>query len=601
MKLSDYVLERIAEQNVKHVFLVPGGGAMHLNDSLGKRKDITFVANLHEQASSIAAEAYARVTGGLGVCMVTTGPGATNAITGLTGAWLDSTPCLFLSGQVKRPDIKEGTGLRQLGNQEIGIIDIVQSVTKYAVTITDPNSIAYHFDKAMHLAYEGRPGPVWLDIPLDVQSVTIDPATLPRFTPDKVANTATDKTALLAQARETMALLVKSERPVLMAGNGIRVAGAIPQFTKLMKLLNIPVQTTWLGLDLIMDDDPLHAGRPGGIAPRWANFTLQNCDFFLSIGARLDMALTGYAHDRFARAAKKVIVDIDEAEIRKLNMSIDVRAVADARAFIDALLEVAPEFTQPDRSAWHSRLADLKKRYPLTAPASSVGQNQLSTYAFSSMLSDAIPENTRIAAGSSGFSCEIFYLMLKIKRGQRCYHNRGTGAMGFALPSAIGACFASGKGPVVSVDGDGGFQFNVQELATVAAHQLPIKMFVINNAGYASIRSSQQGYFGGNLVGSDASSGLVLPDLMKLADAYGVKAEKIRHGDDVPAKIRAILAAPGPVICDVEVIQDEPREPRLSSFRRDDGSMASKPLEDLFPFLERDEFRANMLIPTIED
>lgn len=598
MKLSDYVLMRIAQQGVTHVFLVPGGGAMHLNDSLGRQEGVTFVANLHEQASAIAADAYARVTGKLGVCMVTTGPGATNAITGLTSAWLDSIPCLFLSGQVKRPDIKTGTGLRQLGNQEIGIVDLVSSVTKYAVTITDPNSIRYHLDKALHLAYSGRPGPVWLDIPLDVQAATIDPEALESYTPPAEEVARPD---LLATARATWELLIKAERPLLFLGNGIRVAGAAGLVDRLVETLGIPVQTTWLALDLIPESHPLFVPRPGAIAPRSANFTLQNSDFLLSIGARLDMATTGYAHDRFARAARKVICDIDPAELAKLNMAIDLKVVADAKAFIEALIAVAPEFTKPECSAWQTRIRDWKARYPLTAPESSKHGAQLSMYEAARALSDAIPENTLIAPGSSGFASEIFHLMLQIKPGQRCYHSRGTGSMGFALPSAIGACFAHGQQPVVSMDGDGGFQFNIQELAVMAAHRLPIAMFVFNNGGYASIRASQNGYFGGNLVASDATSGLVLPDLQKVAEAYGVRYDVIRKGDDVAAKIRAALALKAPIVVEIEVIPDEPREPRLASMKREDGSMVSKPLEDLFPFLPREEFRANMLIPTIEE
>jgi acetolactate synthase-1/2/3 large subunit len=481
--------------------------------------------------------------------------------------------------------------------QEIDIVTMVESVTKYAVTITDPDSIAYHMDKALYLACSGRPGPVWIDIPLDVQAATVNPDTMSRFTPELSAV----KADLRDLARKTLRLLAKAERPVLMAGNGIRTAKAVEQFQRLIEVLQIPVQTTWLGLDLITDDNPLFAGRPGAIAPRGANFALQNSDFFLSIGARLDMALTGYTHSRFARAAKKVICDIDEAEIRKLGMAIEIPVIADAGDYIGALLEVAHEVKQPERTSWLNRITQWKSRYPLTPPQSSKGQGKISTYAFSSLLSDAIPEGTLIVPGSSGFACEIFFLMLKIKRNQRCFHNRGTGAMGLAIPSTIGACFGAGKKTVVSVDGDGGFQFNIQELATIATYNLPIKLFIVNNNGYASIRSSQIGYFGGNMVASDPASGLKLPDIQSVAQAYGIRAEKLDYAGDVSAQIRTILASPGPVVCEVEVIADEPREPRLASMRREDGSMVSKPLEDLFPFLARDEFASNMLIPLIEE
>ena len=607
MKLSDYVFQMIADRGVQHVFFVPGGGAMHLNDSLGRRPEIEFVSNIHEQASSIAAEAHARVTYNLGVCLVTTGPGGTNAVTGCAGAYLDSTPCLFLSGQVKRPDIKAGTGLRQLGVQEIDIVEIVRSITKYAVTVTEPSEIRYHMERAIHEAKSGRPGPVWIDIPLDVQAAEIDPDALDGYTPDQTPVSPLAAYLLREQAAETIRLLRESERPILFAGNGIRVAGAVAQFEELISILGIPVQTTWLGLDLITEDNPLYAGRPGGIAPRYANFALQNCDFLLSIGARLDMAVTGYAHQRFARAAKKVVVDIDEAELRKLGeMNVDVPVVADASVFIDALLDAARGDIKPPMGAkrflpWLERIYEWKQRYPLAAPAGSGDADRLSAYDFSAALSDAIPEGALIVPGSSGFAVENFLLMLQIKRGQRCFHNRGTGSMGFAIPAALGACLAAGRKQTISVDGDGGFQFNIQELATVASMNLPLKFFIFNNDGYASIRSSQNGYFKGNLVGCDPSSGLTLPPLDKVAEAWGIHSQVIEKGDDITAKIQAALDYPGPFISDVRVIPDEPREPRLSSMRREDGSMVSKPLEDLFPFLSREEFAENMLIPMVDE
>ena len=599
MKLSDYVIQFIADQGVKHVFLVPGGGAMHLNDSLGRHPDLSYVSNLHEQASAIGAEAYSRVTGKLSAAMVTTGPGGTNALTGVAGAWLDSTPVLFVSGQVKRPDIKAGTGLRQLGVQEIDIVTIVDSITKYAITIMEPETIRYHLEKAVHLATTGRPGPVWIDIPLDVQACEVDPQLMQAF---HVEGDLSDVGSDLSQeARRVLELLSSAERPVLLAGNGIRIAGALHLFEELKEKLQIPVLTTWLGLDLITDDDPLFAGRPGAIAPRAANFTLQNSDFFMSIGARLDMALTGYAHDRFARGAKKVIVDIDAAEIEKFQGAVEAPIEADAGLFIQALLDVLPEFTLPSITSWFGRIIEWKNRYPLAAPETSHAASDLSAYDFSTFLSDEIPEGALIVPGSSGFASEIFFLMLKIKKVQRCFHNRGTGSMGFAIPAALGACVASGGQTTVSVDGDGGFQFNIQELATIAALGLPIKFFVINNNGYSSIRSSQVGYFSGNLVACDPTSGLKLPDICAIASAFGIETDVIRKGDDVREKIRKSLSSPGPVVCEVKVIPDEPRMPRLASFKRADGSMASRPLEDLFPFLDRDEFRSNMLIPVLEE
>lgn len=606
IKLSDYVMQFVADQGVKHVFLVPGGGAMHLNDSLGKQRDIEFVCNLHEQASAIAAEAYGKVTNNLGVAMVTTGPGGTNAVTGVAGAWLDSTPSLFLSGQVKSADLKGDSGVRILGVQEIDIVSIVDSITKYAVTVIEPTSIRYHLEKAVYLARSGRKGPVWVDIPLDVQAALIDPDMLEGFVPFKEAGAAStadpSSSELVALVDKAIALLNEAERPVLLVGNGVRLAGATEAFTRLVDLLGVPVLTTWMGLDLLPEEHPLLLGKPGGIAPRGANFTLQNSDFLLTIGARLDMGLTAYAHDKLARSAKKIMVDIDASEIRKMKTDIQLPVCADANAFIEEMLRQSDRIIVRDRSPWLARCSDWKQRYPVVLPEHrDEDREQVSTYHFSEVLSDLLTGGDTVAPGSSGFACEIFLLVFKPKAGQRVFHNRGTGAMGFSQPAAIGACLANGRGRTISVDGDGGFQMNIQELETIARLNLPIKFFVVNNAGYASIRASQNNYFAGNLVGADATSGLTLPDLMKVAAAYNVPGVRIECPKDLAGRIQAVLDMPGPVVCEVMVAPDEIRAPRVSSMQRPDGTMVSKPLEDLWPFLDREEFYANMIVPPLED
>jgi acetolactate synthase-1/2/3 large subunit len=599
MKLSDFVVRTIAQQGVRHVFMLPGGGAMHLNDSLGRCTSIEYVCNLHEQASAIAAEAYARVTNNLGVAMVTTGPGSTNAITGLAGAWLDSTPCLFLSGQVKRADLKGASGLRMLGVQEVDIVSLVTPITKYAVTITDPATVRYHLEKALYLARHGRRGPVWLDFPLDVQAAQIEPDEQHAFDPssEQLANHAAD---IAEPLREMVDLLARSERPVLLLGNGVRLSGAAERVGALVEKMGIPVLTTWLGLDLIADDHPLHFGRPGGIAPRGANFTLQNADCLVIFGARMDMALTAYAHDRLARGAVKIMVDIDRAEIQKMNTRIDVPIVADAGEVIDALLARLPRKDTFRRDAWLARCREWKQRYPLVLPEHRSPTGPISMYHFSEVLTEELAADDVVTPGSSGFASEIFFLNYKVKQGQRVFHNRGTGAMGFGLPASIGACLASNRRRTVSVDGDGGFQMNIQELATVANLQLPIKFFVINNRGYASIRTSQSNYFN-LLVGADDTSGLRLPELRKVAEAYGLKTARIDDPACVRDRVREVLAATGPVVCEVVVRADEPRGPRVASAQRADGSMVSKPLEDLWPFLDRDEFRSNMIVPPLDD
>lgn len=600
MKLSDYVTQVVADAGVRHVFMLPGGGAMHLNDSLGRQAGVQFVCNLHEQACAIAAEAYARVTNGLGVAMVTTGPGSTNAITGVAGAWLDSTPCLFLSGQVKRADLKGETGLRMLGVQEVDIVSLVKPITKYAITIVDPNSVRFHLEKAIYLAMHGRRGPVWIDIPLDVQAAEIQPELQEGFEPPVEPGTSVSGANTGSAFDEVLTLLAKSERPVLLVGNGVRSAGAADRLMTLVDRLGIPVLTTWLGLDLIGDDHPLHFGRPGGIAPRGANFTLQNCDCLLILGARMDMALTAYAHEKLARAATKIMIDIDPAEIAKMNTPIHLPIVCDAGVAINELLGRLPSSETFRRNEWIERCADWKRRYPLVQPGHRTTEGPVSMYYFSEALTEELEADDVIVPSSSGFASEIFFLNYKVKHGQRVFHNRGTGAMGFGLPASIGACLASERRRTISVDGDGGFQMNVQELATVANLDLPIKLFVVNNQGYASIRTSQTNYFK-RLVGADETSGLRLPSICKVAEAYGLPTARITSGADIHSRIRSVLATPGPIVCEVCVPSDEPRGPRVASAQRADGSMVSKPLEDLWPFLDRAEFLSNMIIPPIDD
>jgi acetolactate synthase-1/2/3 large subunit len=597
MKLSDYVVRFIEAQGVQHVFMVPGGGAMHLNDSLGQSTSIRWVCNLHEQASAMAAETYAKATGNLGVAMFTTGPGSTNAITGLAGAWLDSTPCLFISGQVKRPDLKGKSGVRQMGVQEIDIISAVRAMTKYAVLVTDPHSIRYHLEKGVYLARTGRPGPVWLDIPLDVQAATIDETQLRAFRAPRQRRAPADLAQRVAEVAE---MLGRAERPIILAGNGVRLAGAQEAFRSLARSLKVPVLLTWLAIDMFAHDEENLVGKPGTVAPRGVNFALQNADFLLVIGARMDFTITGYAPERLARGAKKIMIDIDPAEIAKLAPYLDLSICCDAKAFIDALANATTGKAQPERRAWHARCAEWKQRYPVVLPEHRVEEGPVSTYFLAECLSDLLPEGAPIVSGSSGAGIEIFQHALRLKRGQRLYHTTALGAMGYGLPAAIGACLGSGGRETVLIDGDGGIQLNIQELATVQRLQLPIKILILNNDGYSSIRTSQQRWFG-RQTGADARSGLTLPDIGSVARAYGLAAERIAEQRDLRAQLARILALQGPVVCDVVSRPDEARMPSLSSAQRADGSLYSKPLEDLWPFLPRDEFYANMIVKPLEE
>jgi acetolactate synthase-1/2/3 large subunit len=600
-KLSDYVMQFVADQGVKHIFLVTGGGAMHLNESLSRCARIQPVCNSHEQASAIAAENYAKATNHLGVALVTTGPGGTNAITGLAGAWLDSSPVLFISGQVKRPDRMfdadgKPLGMRQLGVQEVDIVSIARPLTKYAVTVLDPQSIRYHLEKAVYLATHDRPGPVWIDIPLDVQASPVEIDDLPGFNASE-----TNAPGLGKAVASTIEHLNRASRPLLFAGNGIRLARAEREFAELAALLKVPVVATWCAADLISSDDPLYVGRPGSVAARGANFALQNCDFLLAIGVRLDFAITGYAPDKLARAAHKVVVDIDPAELAKLHPHVQEPVCSDAARFLREFLKQSDMVKPVARTFWDARCADWKTRYPVVTDEHRKPEGRVSIYYLAEVIGRETETDDRLVSGSSGSGIEIFLLACPTRTGQRIYHTAGLGSMGFGLPASIAVCLAGGTHRTICVDGDGGFQFNIQELETVARLNLPIKFFVLNNDGYASIRASQSNYFGQASIGCDARTGLTVPDISKVAGAYGIRTAVIKDQSSLREDVRCVLKMPGPVVCDVHVIPDEVRAPRLSSYQKPDGSFVSRPLEDLWPFLPREEFFANMIVEPVPE
>ncbi len=606
MKLSDYVVRFIAEQGVKHVFLVTGGGAMHLNNSLAVEDRLVPICNSHEQASAMCAEAYAKATNHLGVCMVTTGPGGTNAVTGVAGAWLDSTPMLIVSGQVKRPDRmfdKDGhpLGMRQLGVQEIDIVSIVKPITKYAVTVLEPSEVRYHLEKAVHLATSGRPGPVWIDIPLDVQASPIeDPASLRSFNPSAEV-VSCEQTNLQEEVRKLIEKLNQAQRPLLFAGNGIRLAHAEREFEELRRLLPIPTVATWCAADLVPSSDPTYVGRPGSVAARGANFALQNSDFLLAVGVRLDFAITGYAPQNLAREAFKTAIDIDPAELEKLHPYLQQPICADARAFFRELLRQKDSIRLGDLTAWNARCADWKTRYPVVTDEHRRLDSKVSIFNLAEVIGSEAEPDDLLVSGSSGSGIEIFLLACPTRNGQRIYHTAGLGAMGYGLPMSLGVCIAKGNKRTILVDGDGGFQFNIQELETASRLNLPVKFFLLNNDGYASIRASQTGYFGRPNIGCDRDTGLTVPDMSKVAAAYGIPCVVIEDQKNLRNDVKMVLAMSGPVVADVRVIPDEMRAPRLQSYQKPDGSFVSKPLEDLFPFLPREEFLANMIVQPLPE
>jgi acetolactate synthase-1/2/3 large subunit len=609
MKLSDYVLQFVADLGVKHVFLVTGGGAMHLNASLAQETRLTAVCNSHEQASAICAEGYAKATSGLGVCMVTTGPGGTNAVTGVAGAWLDSTPTLFLSGQVKRPDrmfdavTGKPLGMRQLGVQEVDIVSIVKPITKYAVTILEPNDIRYHLEKAVYLALNGRPGPVWIDIPLDVQATPIDETQLRGFDATEFAGDASifGSSNIPEEVARVIEAFNACERPMLFAGNGIRLARAEKEFEELRTLLGVPTVATWCAADLVPSDDPTFVGRPGTVAARGANFALQNCDFLLSLGVRLDMAITGYAPHNLAREAHKIVVDIDAAELGKLAPHMQQPVCADAKAFLTELLKHKDKLKPRGFGPWLARCADWKTRYPVVTDEHRKAEGLVSIFNLAEVLGTEVSKEDRLVVGNSGSGIEIYLLAVPTLHSQRLYHTAGLGSMGYAIPMAIAVAIANPGREVIAVDGDGGFMFNIQELETIHRLQLPIKFFVLNNDGYSSIRASQTAYFGEPKLGADDRTGITIPNLSKVGASYGLGTYVIEDQTNLREEVKKVLAMQGPVLCDVNVLPDEVRAPRLSSYQKPDGSFVSKPLEDLYPFLEREEFLANMIVKPLEE
>lgn len=589
MKVSDYIFDYIASLGVKHVFYLPGGGAMHLDDSLGHHKDLTPVCMLHEQPCSIAAEAYARISEGFGVCVVTSGPGATNAITGLAGAWLDATPVIFLSGQAKRADLVNGQGIRQFGIQEIGIVELVKSVTKYAVQVRDAQDIRYELEKATALAKAGKPGPVWLDIPLDIQASQVDPSSLRPY--DEVLPTYPCSDA---DIQATIGLLNQSERPLILLGHGIRLAKAIPEMNRLIEKLHIPVMTTWNGVDLVADDNPLFFGRPGAVGHRHANFIQQNADFVLTIGTRLNLLSTGYDFDSFLRHAKHVMVEIDAYEMQKCSVHPDLAIHADAKSFLEKMLAAADQIADKPREAWWHYCRDMKAKYPLFIPEQTPEGEGVNTYTLANTVSEKMTGDDIYQFTSSGTAVDIPMYTLRFKKGQRAFTTKGLASMGFDLSACIGSCLAGDRRRTICITGDGGFMMNVQELATLRQLALPIKIFILCNEGYGMIYNSQAGNFK-RLTGCTRDSGLVLPDIRKVVEAFGVKCFSVECESELSRVVDETLAFDGPAICTVKIYIGQKIMPRQTNYMKPDGQMASRPLEDMSPLLDRDEFNQNML------
>jgi acetolactate synthase-1/2/3 large subunit len=599
IKVSDYIAQTLAKHGIQHVFLITGGGAMHLNDAIGRCKDLSYICCHHEQACAIAAESYYRLTNRLAAVNVTTGPGGTNAITGVYGAWVDSLGMIVISGQVKWETLVRSTNLplRQLGDQEIDIVKVVEPITKYAVMVTDANSIRYHLERALYLAKSGRPGPCWLDIPMNVQGAFIDPEALPAYDPveDRIQYSTPD----LPQVCEEIVLRLKaSQRPVILAGSGIRLGKSHQSFIQLVDSWGIPVVTAWNAHDVIWNEHPCYVGRPGTIGDRAGNFAVQNSDFLLVLGCRLNIRQISYNWENFARGAYKVIVDIDELELQKPTVKPDLPVHADVADFLHHLLNIN-KFESPGvHQDWLKWCLERKHKYPVVVPEYWLNEESVNPYCFAEVLFQELLEDEIIVTGD-GTACVTTFQAAFVKQGQRLYTNSGCASMGYDLPAAIGACIASDKKRIICLAGDGSIQMNLQELQTIVGYHLPIKIFVLNNQGYHSIRQTQANYFPDNIVGCGPESGLTFPHLEKLAFAYEIPYRCCHQHSQLTVEIRDTLDNEGPQICEIMLDLNQPFAPKLSSKKLPDGRMISAPLEDLSPFLEREEFLSNMVIPPL--
>lgn len=598
VKLSDYIFSFIEELGVKDVFAVCGGGAMHLVDSLGRNENLNYIATHHEQAAAMAAEGYARISGRHGAALVTSGPGGTNTITGVCGAWIDSIPVIFISGQVTTDTLIGDTSLRQFGIQEANIVELVRPITKYAVTVKDPNMIKYHLQKAAYLALTGRPGPVWLDIPLDVQSKEVDLDQLPSFIPDEPEEE--DKNyQLKPKLAKCIDMLQSAERPVLISGYGIRLSKAENEFRELVDKLKIPVISSWTTSDLIPTSHEHYVGRSGIMGDRAGNFAIQNADFLLIIGSRMSIPQVGYNYRTFAREAKKVMVDIDKAELKKPSIKPDLPIEADAKEFItEMLLKLKEDAVALDINDWIKRCQDWKAKYPVALPEYKENKNGVNSFYFIDVLSEKLGADAVVVTDmGTSFTCTM--QTFKTKAGQRLFTSSGHASMGFGLPGAIGACFANNREKTICISGDGGLQMNIQELQTLVHYKLPIILFVLNNGGYLTIMLMQQNHFG-RYVGSESHSGLSCPDIVKVGTAYGIKTERISNNEELHAKLDNVLNEPGPFICEIMMPENQQLIPRVSSLKKPDGTITAKPLEDLYPFLSREEFLENMIVKPVE-
>lgn len=607
IKVTDYIVKRLEEHGIKHVFMISGGGAMHLNDSFGKSKKIEYICNHHEQASAIAAEGYARVKGELSVVCVTTGPGGINALNGVFGQWTDSVPVLYISGQVKTETLITSypkLHLRQLGDQEADIISIVSPITKFACQIKNPLETKKILDEAIYAALDGRQGPVWVDVPMDIQGAFINEEEMPEFDSEDKTDAGLYGDELLLKRQNVQMLkqvqhdinrvieeINKAKKPLIVAGNGINISKTRKEFLNFLEITKIPFVTTFNGFDAVSSEHPLYIGRIGTVGHRAGNFALQNSDLIIFLGTRNNIRQISYDWKNFGRKAKKIVVDIDPAELNKPTLKPDVAINADLRDFFEIFSKKDSGY--PDFSGWTGWCMERKQRYPVVLPEYKEVKNAVNPYYFIQTLTSGLKEGD-IAVAGNGTASVCAFQASEIKENQRFILNSGNASMGYDLPAATGASIASGKKDIVCITGDGSIMMNLQELQTIKHYNLPIKVFILNNDGYISIKQTQNNFFNGNMVASGRESGVSFPDFMKVAEAFGLRAVKIVNQDNLKEDIQKVLSQKGPVVCEVMLQNNYIFQPKHSSEKLPDGTIVSKPIEDMYPFLSRDEFKENM-------
>ena len=601
IKLAKWVSDKLVERGVTDAFMLTGGGAMHLNHAIGTDPRITTHFMHHEQALAMAGEAYYRLTNRLAVVNVTSGPGGTNAITGVYGAFVDSMGMLVISGQVKIETTVRHTGLalRQYGDQELDIEELVRPITKYVTMVTDPQTIRYHLEKALYLATSGRPGPCWLDIPLDVQAAMIDPETLEGFDPAEIEE-PWRLTDVDAAVREVLAKLLEAERPVVFAGSGVRLSGQHGAFLELIDKLGIPVVTSFNGRDNVWENHPLYAGRPGTIGDRGGNMVTQSSDFLLVLGSRLNIRQVSYNWATFARAAFKVWVDVDPLELQRPNVRPDLGIVADLKDFIPAMLRADYAGPTDQHRRWLDWALERKRKFP-TVLEEYQNHQPCHPYVAMKAIFDALDGNDVIVSANAT-ACVVAFQAGELKEGQRHWSNSGSATMGYDLPAAVGICAASkNQRRAIALAGDGSIMMNIQELQTIAGNRLPVKIFLLNNSGYVSIFQTHRNFFNGVEVGGGPKSNVTFPDFGKVAAAFGFEHFRAERHDQLAGTIATALAAPGPAICEIILDENVPFAPKLGAKQHPDGRITSPALEDLSPFLPREVLRENMLIDLIEE